>query len=71
MSGSECPNLHPLAMLLQGAYRMREVMIADHRAGLALVQVETDLLRFNNEISLHRASCPHCKTPEPAVVRPQ
>jgi hypothetical protein len=71
MSGSECPDLHPLTMLLQGAYRMREAMIADHRGGLALVKVETDVLRFYNQISLHRASCSHCKTHEPAVIRPQ
>jgi hypothetical protein len=38
MSGSECPDLQSIVMLLQGAHRIRDEMIAHHRAGLALVQ---------------------------------
>ena len=35
MSGSECQDLRSIVMLLQGAHRIRDEMIAHHRAGLA------------------------------------
>jgi hypothetical protein len=57
---TECPDLHPLSMLLQGANRVKDKMIADHRGGLALVKVETDVSEFRKQIGHHRASCPQC-----------
>jgi hypothetical protein len=68
MSGSECPDLQSIVMLLQGAHRIRDEMIAHHRAGLALVKVETDLKQFNNQIADHRAFCPHCKRTTHGVI---
>jgi hypothetical protein len=58
---TECPDLHSLSTLLEGANRVKDKMIASHRGGLALVKVETDVSEFSKQIGYHKASCPNCK----------
>ncbi len=62
---STCPSLNRLAELMQGVYRVRELMIANPSARVALLSVQIDLLRVQKLITRHRATCPHCKLNEP------
>jgi hypothetical protein len=56
-----CPSLNRLAALMQRVYRVRELIVADPLARVALVSVQTDLLRVHKLIKRHRATCAHCK----------
>jgi hypothetical protein len=56
-----CPSLNRLAALMQRVCRVRELIVADPLARVALVSVQTDLLRVHKLIKRHRATCAHCK----------
>ncbi len=65
-----CPSLNRLAALMQGVYRVRELIVADPLARVALVSVQTDLLRVQKLIKRHRATCAHCKLNQPLRENP-
>ena len=50
---------------MQRVYRVRELIVADPLARVALVSVQTDLLRVHNLIKRHRAICARCKLNQP------
>ena len=65
-----CPSLNRLAALMQRVYRLREWIVADPLARVALVSVQTDLLRFQKLIKSYSATCPHCKLNQPLRENP-
>lgn len=65
-----CPSLNRLAALMQRVYRVRELIVADPLARVALVSVQTDLLRVHKLIKRHRATCAHCKLNPPLRENP-
>lgn len=65
-----CPSLNRLAALMQRVYRVRELIVADPLARVALVSVQTDLLRVHKLIKRHRATCAHCKLNRPLRENP-
>ena len=60
-----CPSLNRLSALIQRVYRVRELVVADPLARVALVSVQTDLLRAHKLITRHRAICARCKLNQP------
>ena len=65
-----CPSLNRLAALMQRVYRVRELIVADPLARVALVSVQTDLLRVHKFIKRHRATCARCKLNQPLRENP-
>ena len=65
-----CPSLNRLAALMQRVHRVRELIVADPLARVALVSVQTDLLRVHKLIERHRATCAHCKLNRPLREHP-
>ena len=65
-----CPSLNRLAALMQRVYRVRELIVADPLARVALASVQTDLLRVHKLIKRHRATCAHCKLNRPLRENP-
>ena len=65
-----CPSLNRLAALMQRVYRVRESIAADRLARVALVSVQTDLLRVHELVKRHRATCAHCKPNRPLRENP-
>lgn len=65
-----CPSLNRLAALMQRVYRVRELIVADPLARVALVSVQTDLMRVQKLIKRHRAICAHCKLNQPLRENP-
>jgi hypothetical protein len=65
-----CPSVNRLAALMQRVYRVRELIVADPLARVALVSVHTDLLRVHKLIKRHRATCARCKLNRPLRENP-
>ena len=65
-----CPSLNRLAALMQRVYRVRELIVVDPLARVALVSVQIDLLRVYKLIKRHRATCAHCKLNRPLRENP-
>jgi hypothetical protein len=61
MSGSTCPSLHRLSLLLKTIYRMRYDLVTQKKGSPAVIKAELDLLRVHHLITRHRNFCPHCK----------
>jgi hypothetical protein len=65
-----CPSLNRLAALMQRVDRVRELIVADPLARVALASVQTDLLRVHKLIKRHCATCAHCKLNRPLRENP-
>ena len=65
-----CASLNRLAALMQRVYRVRELIVADPLARVALVGVQTDLLEVRKLIKRHCATCAHCRLNQPLRENP-
>jgi hypothetical protein len=59
------PSLNRFAALMQRVYRVRDLIVANPLARVALVSVQTDLFRVHKLIKRHRATCAQCKLNRP------